>query len=82
VESVVGWKEALVEHDLDLGFVVAAGRKKRDVVRVSLYKKGIEGDLFWQASHNKNLEGRKRRGLLCFDGSYQFLYGWEQRCRM
>jgi hypothetical protein len=52
VESVVGWKEALVEYDLDLGFVVAAGRKKRDVVRVSLYKKGIEGDLFWQASHN------------------------------
>jgi hypothetical protein len=27
--------------------VVAAGRKTRDAARVSLYKKGIEGELFW-----------------------------------
>jgi hypothetical protein len=82
VGSIVGWKEAWVEGDLDLGLVAAAGRKTRGAARVSLYKKGIEGDLFWQASHNKDLEGRKRRVLLCFDGPYQFLYGWEQRCRM
>jgi hypothetical protein len=50
--AFVGWNEAWVEGDLDLGLVAAAGRKTRGAARVSLYKKGIEGDLFWQASHN------------------------------
>jgi hypothetical protein len=72
VESVVGWKEAWVECDLDLGFVVAAGRKTRDAARVSLYKKGIECDLFWQASHNYVLEGRKRRACYVLMGHTNF----------
>jgi hypothetical protein len=82
VGSIVGWKEAWVEGDLDLGLVAAAGRKTRGATRVSLYKKGIEGDLFLAGLTQLTFRGKKATRTAMFDGPYQFLYGWEQRCRM